>query len=64
MQQTREYLLDSIFLIFKTFIHKRSALLKLFNKKYIILIYLDKLCDNGYIKQKLPAHKLMKKPKG
>ncbi|SCC03596.1 hypothetical protein GA0061080_101818 [Gilliamella intestini] len=51
-QQTREYLLDSIYLIFKFFIHKRSALLKLFNKNYTVLICLDKLRDNRRIKQK------------
>jgi hypothetical protein len=63
MQQTREYSLDVIHLIFIVFIHKRSTLLKLFDKNYTVLIYLDKLCDNQYIKQKLPTHKLMEKPK-
>ncbi|SCC22632.1 hypothetical protein [Gilliamella intestini] len=59
-QQTREYSLDSINLIFKVFIHKRSAFLKLFNRNSTSLIYLDKLCDNRYIKQKSPAHKPIK----
>ncbi|OCG48089.1 hypothetical protein A9G35_02345 [Gilliamella sp. Choc5-1] len=49
-QQTREYFLDSIHLIFNVFMRKRSTFLKLFNKNPTVLIYLDKLCDNRYIK--------------
>ncbi|OCG47998.1 hypothetical protein A9G35_02555 [Gilliamella sp. Choc5-1] len=56
-QKTREYLTLHIHLILLIFIHKRSTLLKLFHKIYIILIYLNKLSDNRYIKQKSPVHK-------
>jgi hypothetical protein len=62
-QQTKEYLPVCIYLIFNVFIRRRGALLKLFNKNSTVLIYLDKLYDNWYIKQKSPAHKPVEKPK-